>query len=73
MKRLLFGILLTVVGTVYSAICFHRAVADYWYYNGINGLLGSFVSHNILMPFLFSLLLVILGLAIGCFEAFRRK
>lgn len=73
MKRMIFGSLLTMVGLVYAAVCFHWALSNPWYYAGIDGLLGSFLAHDILLPFLFSSLTLLLGLAICCFEAYRRK
>ena len=41
--KLLCGLLLTLVGLVFSSICFIYAVMNPWNYNGINGLLGSFL------------------------------
>ena len=40
--KLLCGLLLTLVGLVFSSFCFIYAVMNPWNYNGINGLLGSF-------------------------------
>ena len=44
--KLLCGLLLTLVGLVFSSICFIYAVMNPWNYNGINGLLGSFLVPN---------------------------
>ena len=41
--KLLCGLLLTLVGLVFSSLCFIYAVMNPWNYNGINGLLGSFL------------------------------
>ena len=38
--KLLCGLLLTLVGLVFSSFCFIYAVMNPWNYNGINGLLG---------------------------------
>lgn len=40
--KLLCGLLLTLVGLVFSSFCFIYAVMNPWNYNDINGLLGSF-------------------------------
>ena len=41
--KLLCGLLLTLVGLVFSSFCFIYAVMNPCNYNGINGLLGSFL------------------------------
>ena len=41
--KLLCGLLLTLVGLVFSSICFIYAVMNPCNYNGINGLLGMVV------------------------------
>ena len=51
--KLLCGLLLTLVGLVFSSICFIYAVMNPWNYNGINGLLGSFW-YPTLVPFIIS-------------------
>ena len=73
MQRFFFGLMLPVIGLAYSLLCFIWAVREPWYYNGIEGLLGSFLGNDILVPFLFFSLLMFLGLVICCCEAFRRK
>ena len=52
--KLLCGLLLTLVGFVFSSICFIYAVMNPWNYNGINGLLGSFLGTQTLVPFIIS-------------------
>ena len=51
--KLLCGLLLTLVGLVFSSFCFIYAVMNPWNYNGINGLLGSFLVPT-LVPFIIS-------------------
>lgn len=41
--KLLCGLLLTLVGLMFSSFCFIYAVMNPCNYNGINGLLGSFL------------------------------
>lgn len=43
--KLLCGLLLTLVGLVFSSFCFIYAVMNPCNYNGINGLLGSFFGY----------------------------
>ena len=52
--KLLCGLLLTLVGLVFSSFCFIYAVMNPWNYNGINGLLGSFLGTQTLVPFIIS-------------------
>lgn len=69
--KLVCGILLTVIGLVYSAVCFARALWTPWTYNGIGGLLGSLLGTGVLCPFVLSLLVMGLGLGICVWCAFR--
>ena len=52
--KLLCGLLLTLVGLVFSSFCFIYAVMNPCNYNGINGLLGSFLGTQTLVPFIIS-------------------
>ena len=60
--KLLCGLLLTLVGLVFSSICFIYAVMNPWNYNGINGLLGSFLGTQTLVPFIISTAAILLGI-----------
>ena len=73
MKRFLFGLLLSVIGLCYSLFCFIRAVQEPWHYRGIDGILGSLMGNELLAPSLVFTLVMLLGLAICCAEAYRRK
>lgn len=73
MKRFLFGILLSVIGLVFSAFCFIWAVMNPWNWNGISGLLGSFLGTGTLVPFILSTALTAIGILICGIEAFRKK
>ena len=73
MKKMLFGALLTVIGLVFSAFSFIWAAANPWNYNGIDGLLGSFLGTGMLAPFIISFLLMTGGLVIVWYETYIRK
>ena len=48
--KVIFGALLTVVGLVFSAFSFIYAAQNPWNWNGIDGLLGSFLGTHMLVP-----------------------
>ena len=70
-KKIGCGILLTIIGLVLSAFCFINAVLNPWNYNGIDGLLGSLLGTNTLIPFIISFVVMILGLVICFWRAFK--
>lgn len=67
-----FGVLLTVVGFVFSGFSFIYAANNPWNWNGIDGLLGSFLGTRMLIPFIISMAVMIAGLSICFFEAYRK-
>jgi uncharacterized BrkB/YihY/UPF0761 family membrane protein len=73
MKKFYFGALLTFIGLVFAAICFIFALLNPWDYNGITGLLGSLLGTQTLLPFLISLMVLLMGLYICGKESFRNK
>lgn len=73
MKRFLFGTLLTIIGLSYSLFCFMWAVKEPWHYRGIDGMIGSLLSHELLVPFAIFNLLGLLGLSICFLEAYHKK
>ena len=72
-KKMVCGILLTIIGLVFSAFCFIYAVMSPWSYNGIEGLLGSLLGTNTLIPFIISLVVMVIGLGICFWIAFRNE
>lgn len=70
MRKMVFGILLTLVGLVFSAASFLYAAMNPWEWNEIDGLLGSFLGTHMLIPFLLGMAVMILGLAICFREAY---
>ena len=71
-KKMVCGILLTMTGLVFSALCFVNAVLNPWNYNGIDGLLGSLLGTKTLIPFIASLTVMVLGLVLCFWRAFRK-
>ena len=69
---MIFGELLTVVGLVFAGFSFIYAAANPWNWNGIDGLLGSFLGTHMLIPFVISMAVMLTGLTICFFEAYRK-
>ena len=49
-KKMVLGVLLSLIGAAYSLFCFIHAATHPWDYNGIDGLLGSFLGTHMLFP-----------------------
>ena len=71
--KLLCGLLLTLVGLVFSSFCFIYAVMNPWSYNGLDGLLGSFLGTNTLVPFIISTVVMCAGLILCFCVAFHKE
>ena len=71
-KRMIFGVLLAVIGCVFSAFCFFYAVMHPCIYNGTDGLLGGLLGADLLIPFVITMLVMITGIVICGIEAFRK-
>lgn len=72
MKRMVFGVLLTLVGLLFSAFCFIHAILNPVTLNGVEGLLSAFISHGTLVTFILSAIVMCAGLVICGWEAFRK-
>ena len=73
MKRVIFGSLVTIVGIILSACCFSYAAQHPWSYNGIEGILGSFLGTQMIIPFIVGGVLTVVGLVICFVEAYIKK
>ena len=73
MKRFIFGILLAVIGLVFSSFSFVWAAVNPWTYNGNDGLLGSFLGTGMLVPFVLTMIVMAIGILICACEAYRKK
>lgn len=72
MKKMILGILITMIGLVYSSFSFIYATIHPWTYNGIGGLLGSFLGTGMLEPFVISTVIMCFGLMLCFVEAYRK-
>jgi hypothetical protein len=73
MKKFIFGMMLTVIGFIFTAFCFINAVMNPCDYNGITGLKGAFLGQDTGTPFTISLITMIIGLCLCFYEAYLRK
>ncbi len=73
MKRFIFGMMLVVIGFIFSAFCFIYAVMNPWNYNGITGLRGAFLGTYTGTPFIISIIILVIGILICFYEAYLRK
>ena len=64
MKKFIFGIMLSVIGLIYSFACFVYAVLNPCTVNGQGGLLVSFSENDVLIPFLIATLILSIGVLI---------
>jgi sterol desaturase/sphingolipid hydroxylase (fatty acid hydroxylase superfamily) len=71
-SKMVFGVLLTIIGLVFSAFSFIWAALNPWEWNGISGLLGSFLGTHMLIPFVIGTIVMLIGLLICFKEAFRK-
>lgn len=71
--KMICGVLVTLIGLVFSAFSFIYAALNPWNWNGIDGLLGSFLGTHMLVPFMLSTALMLAGLAFCFFIAYKEK
>ena len=71
-KKMIFGLLLAVIGCIFSAFCFFYVVMHPCVYNGIGGLRGAFLNTDLTVPFVISMIVMIAGIVICGIEAFRK-
>ena len=71
-NKMLFGVLITTIGLVFSAFSFIYAAMNPWEWNGIGGLLGSFLGTHMLIPFVIGMLIMIVGIVLCFMEAYRK-
>lgn len=73
LKKFLFGILVSLVGLIFSSFSFMYAIMNPGIYNGTDGLLGSLICTDLLYPFIISIIVMLIGLFICGYESYRRK
>lgn len=64
-KKMVCGVLLTVIGLVFSIFALAYASMHPWDYNGIDGLLGSLLGTQMLTPLILSMTAMLAGLGIA--------
>lgn len=72
-NKMVFACLITLIGLVFSSFSFIYAAVNPWIYNGIGGLLGSLLGNDMLLPFIISTAVMIVGLVLCYKEAYRKS
>lgn len=72
-KKMICGVMLTVIGFVFSVICFINVSLHPWNYEGIDGLLGSLLGIDTLVPSIVSLAVMVSGITICFWQAFQKE
>jgi len=72
-NKMAMGALVTIIGLVFSAFSFIYAAINPWNWNGIDGLLGSFLGTHMLIPFIVGTVVMIIGFVICFREAYGKK
>ena len=72
-NKMVCGVLVTLIVLVFSAFSFIYAALNPWNWNGIDGLLGSFLGTHMLLPFVLGTAVMIVGLVICFVTAYRNE
>lgn len=73
MKRFIFGLIIFLLGSVVSVFNYIDAVLNPCNYNGVGGLEGAFLGRGTLLITIFSVIVLLIGLGICGFEAYKKK
>lgn len=73
MKKFVFGIFVFLLGAVVSVFNYIDAVLNPCNYNGIGGLQGAFLGRGTLSLTIIFVIIMLIGLGICGFEAYRKK
>lgn len=73
MKRFIFGVMLVVIGFIFSAFCFIYAVMNPFQIDGVTGLRCAFRGTYTETPFVISMITMLIGLFICFYEAYISK
>ena len=71
-RKMIAGIILTLVGLVFSVFSYGYTVMNPYVYNGTSGLMAGFLGNDTLIPFVLSTAVMAAGLLICLWEAYRR-
>ena len=73
-KKMIFGLLLSAIGCIFSALCFYfAAVNPQDGFNRMNGLKAAFAGNQLTIPFVIAMIVMIAGVVICGIEAFSKK
>lgn len=72
MKKFVLGIILCVIGMAFSLVCFIHALLNPVIYNGASGLIESFIGNGTSTAFLISLSILLIGVIICIYEAYKK-
>ena len=72
-NKMALGALVTIIGLVFSAFSFIYAAINPCNWNGIGGLLGSFLGTHMLIPFIVGTVVMIIGLVLCFIEVYGKK
>lgn len=73
MKRFIFGLVVFILGAVVSVFNYIDAVLNPCIYNGIGGLQGAFLGRGTLGMTIVFIIVMLAGLGICGFEAYRKR
>lgn len=73
MKKFIFGLTVFILGAVVSVFNYIDAVLNPCIYNGIGGLQGAFLNRGTLGLTIVFTIIMLIGLGICGFEAYRKK
>lgn len=71
-KKMICGVLVTMIGLIFSVFTFIYSALNPCIYNGIDGLLGSLLGTDMLIPFIISMIVMLSGLGY-CFWCAYKK
>lgn len=69
MKKFIFGLVVFILGFIFSMLCLFYTIMNPVILNGKSGLFVSFKENFTLIPFAISLLIIIIG-ALICYDTF---
>lgn len=72
-KKMICGILLVIIGVVFSAVCLIFAALNPTTYKLSSGLLATLLGTDMFFPLIGSLFIMILGLALCFWLAFKKE
>lgn len=73
MKKFIFGLIIFLLGAAASMFNYIDAVLNPCVYNGIGGLQGAFLGRGTLGITIVFIIIMLIGLGICGFEAYRKK